>query len=80
VLVAYVFVTLTTMGYGDISPQTPLGRTLAAAVMIIGYGINAIPIGIVTVELAQAGRKTVSTQACPSCSVQGHAASAVFCK
>jgi len=76
----WAVVTLTTVGYGDISPQTPLGRTLAAAVMIIGYGIIAVPTGIVTVELAQAARKGVTTQACPSCSAQGHDADAAFCK
>ena len=76
----WAVVTLTTVGYGDISPQTPLGRTLAAAVMIIGYGIIAVPTGIVTVELAQATRKGVTTQSCPSCGAQGHDADAAFCK
>ena len=77
----WAVVTLTTVGYGDISPQTALGRTLASAVMIIGYGIIAVPTGIVTVELAQAARQQgISTQACPSCSAQGHDADAAFCK
>ena len=77
----WAVVTLTTVGYGDISPQTPLGQTLAAAVMIIGYGIIAVPTGIVTVEIAQAvGRKEVSTQACPACAAEGHDADAAFCK
>ena len=73
-------VTLTTVGYGDISPKTPVGQTLAAAVMIIGYGIIAVPTGIVTVEIAQAARKPVSTQSCPDCSSQGRDADAVYCK
>jgi len=76
----WAVVTLTTVGYGDISPKTPLGQTLAAVVMIIGYGIIAVPTGIVTVEIAQAARKVVSTQACPDCSAEGHDADAVFCK
>jgi len=76
----WAVVTLTTVGYGDISPQTPLGRTLAAAVMIIGYGIIAVPTGIVTAELTQAARKGVSTQACPACGAQGHDVDAAFCK
>jgi voltage-gated potassium channel len=76
----WAVVTLTTVGYGDISPKTPAGQTLAAAVMIIGYGIIAVPTGIVTVEIAQAARKVVSTQACPSCGSEGHDADAVFCK
>jgi voltage-gated potassium channel len=76
----WAVVTLTTVGYGDLSPKTPVGQTLAAMVMIIGYGIIAVPTGIVTVEIAQAARKPVSTQACPECSAQGHDADAVFCK
>ena len=76
----WAVVTLTTVGYGDISPQTALGRTLAAAVMIIGYGIIAVPTGIVTVELAQAARKGVTARACPSCGAEGHDADAAFCK
>jgi voltage-gated potassium channel len=79
--VYWAVVTLTTVGYGDISPKTPVGQTLAALVMIVGYGIIAVPTGIVTVEIAQAARqKPVSTQACPECSSQGHDADAVFCK
>ena len=73
----WAVVTLTTVGYGDISPKTPAGQTLAAVVMIIGYGIIAVPTGIVTVEIAQAVRKPVSTQACPDCASQGHDADAI---
>ena len=81
VSIYWAVVTLTTVGYGDLSPKTPAGQTLAALVMIIGYGIIAVPTGIVTVEIAQAARgKPVSTQACPDCSAQGHDADAVFCK
>jgi voltage-gated potassium channel len=76
----WAVVTLTTVGYGDISPKTPAGQTLAAVVMIIGYGIIAVPTGIVTVEIAQAARKVVSTQACPECSAEGHDADAAYCK
>jgi voltage-gated potassium channel len=76
----WAVVTLTTVGYGDISPRTPVGQTLAAVVMIIGYGIIAVPTGIVTVEIAQAARKVVSTQSCPECSAEGHDADAVYCK
>jgi voltage-gated potassium channel len=76
----WAVVTLTTVGYGDISPKTPLGQTVAALVMIIGYGIIAVPTGIVTVEIAQAARRVVSTQACPECGAEGHDADAVYCK
>ena len=76
----WAVVTLTTVGYGDISPKTPVGQTLAAVVMVVGYGIIAVPTGIVTVEIAQAVGKPVSTQACPNCASQGHDADAVHCK
>ncbi|MGD8782467.1 MAG: ion transporter [Ignavibacteria bacterium] len=74
----WAIVTLTTVGYGDISPQTPLGRTLASVIMILGYGIIAVPTGIVTAELAVVKRE--STQACPSCSREGHDEDAEYCK
>jgi len=77
----WAVVTLTTVGYGDISPQTPLGQTLASLVMILGYGIIAVPTGIVSVELAQATRQgQTSTQSCPACSAEGHDADAAHCK
>jgi voltage-gated potassium channel len=74
-------VTLTTVGYGDISPQTPLGQLLASVVMILGYSIIAVPTGIVTAEMshAAAGRR-LSTQVCRECSKEGHETDAVFCK
>ncbi|GAB3927863.1 ion transporter [Larkinella terrae] len=77
----WAIVTLTTVGYGDLSPQTPAGKVLASLVMVMGYGIIAVPTGIVTVELSQAAQKSrVSAQACPSCGLEGHDADAVFCK
>ena len=78
--VYWAIVTLTTVGYGDISPQTGAGQTLAAVIMIMGYGIIAVPTGIVTVEMSLAARKGVSGQACPSCSAEGHDPDAVHCK
>ncbi len=74
----WAIVTMTTVGYGDISPQTSLGQALASLVMILGYGIIAIPTGIVTTELAFS--KRVSTQACPQCGKEGHEYDARFCK
>jgi voltage-gated potassium channel len=76
----WTIVTLTTVGYGDISPQTPVGQTLASIVMILGYGIIAVPTGIVTVEMTQTFGRRVSTQACPECSAEGHDADARYCK
>ncbi len=76
----WAIVTLTTVGYGDISPQTPLGQALAALVMILGYSIIAVPTGIVTAEISGAMREDVSTQVCPYCSAEGHDSDAKFCK
>ncbi len=77
----WAIVTLTTVGYGDISPQTGLGQAFSAVIMILGYGIIAVPTGIVTVEMSNiASKKTVSTQACPQCSMEGHDDDAEYCK
>ncbi len=76
----WAIVTMTTVGYGDIAPQTVLGKFFASTVMILGYGIIAVPTGIVTVELADASRKQLSTQCCPQCAAEGHDADANFCK
>ncbi len=73
-------VTLTTVGYGDISPQTSIGQWLASVIMIIGYSILAVPTGIVTVEMSQAFKRNITTQACPDCSREGHDRDARFCK
>ena len=79
--VYWAIVTLTTVGYGDISPQTPWGQVLASLVMILGYSIIAVPTGIVTVHLADEHRKgPVCGQACPSCGAEGHDADARHCK
>ena len=75
----WAVVTLTTVGYGDLSPATPLGRFLASAVMILGYGIIAVPTGIVSAEMARAS-KPESNQSCPNCSSEGHDADAKHCK
>ena len=76
----WAIVTLTTVGYGDISPQTTIGQTIAAVIMIIGYGIIAVPTGIVTAELSRKYKKDISTQACPECSAEGHDPDAKHCK
>jgi voltage-gated potassium channel len=81
VSIYWAIVTMTTVGYGDIAPQTPLGKILASAIMIMGYGIIAVPTGIVSVELAGVVKgKKVSTQACPDCGAEGHAHDAAYCK
>lgn len=76
----WAIATLTTVGYGDIVPMTPLGQFMASAIMITGYSIIAVPTGIVSAEITKAVLRPVSTQACKDCSRDGHDADAVFCK
>jgi voltage-gated potassium channel len=79
----WAIVTMTTVGYGDIAPRTVVGQALAAIVMILGYGIIAVPTGIFSVELVAAARqqeRKISTQVCPGCTREGHEADAVHCK
>jgi len=85
----WTIVTLTTVGYGDIAPQTNVGQFIATLVMILGYGIIAVPTGIVTVEFARHGNDSekeeggdwvhINTQSCPNCSVEGHRDDAKYC-
>ncbi|NQU86384.1 MAG: ion transporter [Mariniphaga sp.] len=75
----WAIVTLTTVGYGDISPATALGQFLASIVMIMGYAIIAVPTGIVTAELVKPSRKN-NTQVCQHCLHDRHDDDAIFCK
>lgn len=85
----WTIVTLTTVGYGDIAPQTNLGQFIATVIMVLGYGIIAVPTGIVTVEFSRAGKDQLNkrtpgfvhtnTQACPSCASEGHRDDATHC-
>lgn len=76
----WAIVTLTTVGYGDITPQTELGQLLSAIVMILGYAILAVPTGIVSAEMVNVGKQSTNTQACRFCGKEGHADDAVYCK
>jgi len=76
----WAVVTLTTVGYGDITPETPLGKFVASAIMITGYCIIAVPTGIVSAEITRATFRPVSTQACKKCSREGHDVDATHCK
>ena len=78
--VYWAIVTMTTVGYGDISPVTVPGQLVAAVLMIAGYAIIAVPTGIVSVAIAQRAAHPVSTQACLACSAEGHDVDAEFCK
>ena len=76
----WAVVTLTTVGYGDISPHTDLGQALATVVMILGYSVIAVPTGIISAELARADALKMTTISCPECSAEGHEDDAVYCK
>ncbi len=80
----WAIVTVSTVGYGDISPQTPIGKAIASALMILAYGILAVPTGIITYELAQASKRPVQRRnsrirTCPRCTSHVHAPEAVYC-
>jgi len=75
----WAIVTMTTVGYGDISPKTPLGQAIASMVMITGYSIIAVPTGIFTSELARNMRPQLNPITCPNCGKFGHAVGATFC-
>jgi len=78
--VYWAIVTLTTVGYGDVAPQTAPGKVLAAVAMILGYSILAVPTGIVTAELVHAERDVVATtRSCPSCLTSDHRRRARYC-
>jgi len=88
--VYWAVVTITTVGFGDLTPQTALGQALAVVVMVIGYAIIAVPTGIITSEMAYSKAQTtrlaaatldkLDTMACPGCGTQGHDEDAKYCK
>ncbi|HYF32542.1 MAG TPA: ion transporter [Chitinophagaceae bacterium] len=77
----WAIVTITTVGYGDITPATTMGKVVASLIMLIGYGIIAVPTGIITTEMALAARnKEHHHEVCPRCGKEGHDADAKYCK
>ncbi|GAB1856010.1 ion transporter [Flavobacteriaceae bacterium MHTCC 0001] len=84
--VYWCIVTLTTVGFGDIHPITPLGQFIAALIMILGYGIIAVPTGIVSAEYTAQGKKNnantkpdLNSQSCENCLASGHRDNAKYC-
>ena len=75
----WAVVTITTVGYGDVSPQTPLGQFLSVIVMLCGYSIIAVPTGIITSEMAKERQLSESAQDCPRCGKFGHRSDARYC-
>ncbi|WP_219904413.1 ion transporter [Aphanothece minutissima] len=83
VAIYWACVTITTVGYGDVAPVTPLGRFMASVVMLIGYSIIAVPTGILSAEIGLSVLRPASPQAagpCPACGLGGHEADARHCK
>lgn len=77
----WAIVTITTVGYGDISPVTDLGKFVASIIMLMGYGIIAVPTGIVTTEMAIAARKRdQKNEVCHKCGKEGHDIDALYCR
>ena len=79
--VYWAIVTITTVGYGDIAPATPAGKFIASIIMLIGYGIIAVPTGILTTEMALISRsRKPGHETCPACGKAGHEENANYCK
>jgi len=76
----WAIITMTTVGYGDITPITAIGKIITAALVLVGYSLIIIPTGILTAEMAGFGRKAITTRACRSCMLEGHDSDADFCK
>jgi voltage-gated potassium channel len=78
----WAIVTMTTVGYGDITPQTGLGKAIASFMMLLGWGILAVPTGIVTAEMTSMrfANRPLTQRACPACHSDGHEPDARFCK
>lgn len=78
--VYWAIVTLTTVGFGDVTPVTPLGKAVASVVMLLGYAIIAVPTGIIGAEIARTAKPDASGRGCPDCGVDGHSDKAQFCR
>lgn len=75
----WAIVTITTVGYGDITPNTALGQFFSGLLMIMGYAIIAVPTGIISVEVARSENKSIPDRICPKCRKTGHSSKAEFC-
>jgi len=78
--VYWAITTMTTVGFGDITPKTDLGRLIASLMMLLGWGTLAVPTGIVTAEMTYARRATVTTRTCQECLTEGHMPDANYCR
>ncbi|PML51071.1 ion transporter [Vibrio lentus] len=76
----WAIVTITTVGYGDMIPQTALGKAIASLTMLLGYSILAVPTGIITAELSNEMNSHKELVKCPNCNRAGHDSDAMYCK
>ena len=76
----WAIITVTTVGYGDISPVTPLGQFLASISMLIGYAILVVPTGIVTSSMLKVSKNEMNTIMCKECGLEGHDDKAHYCR
>jgi len=76
----WAIVTITTVGYGDITPVTSLGKIIASVIMLMGYAIIAVPTGIITTEIALLSKTKTKHETCPGCGKEDHDQNAVYCK
>ena len=75
----WTIVTLTTVGFGDITPQTALGQFFSTIIMILGYGIIAVPTGLITAGFIAKKQQDDNTQSCPNCAAEHHRDDAIYC-
>lgn len=77
----WAVVTMTTVGFGDITPKTPVGQTISAFVMILGYGIIAVPTGIVSAKIKRLDNQiNTNSQVCQNCHATHHQDDAMYCR
>jgi voltage-gated potassium channel len=80
VSVYWAITTMTTVGFGDITPHTDFGRFVASVMMLMGWGVLAVPTGIVTAEMTSQRLRAITGRACSTCGAGHHAADARFCR
>ncbi|MEQ8850299.1 MAG: ion transporter [Phycisphaerales bacterium] len=76
----WAVITMTTVGYGDVTPTTPVGKGMTALLVLVGYSLIIVPTGILTAEISQQRGRSPTTRACPSCMLEGHDEDATYCK
>jgi voltage-gated potassium channel len=78
----WAITTMTTVGFGDVTPKTDLGRAIASLVMLLGWGTLAVPTGIVTAEMTsrRIGERSAQTRRCDACGATGHDTRARYCQ